>query len=513
MRPSKDLIELIHALSQSEKRYFKVFAAKRRGKDNVYIRLFDAIDAQKVYDEKALREKFNNEPFVRQLHVAKNYLYKVLLKSLAAYHSKISMNAQLQEMLGFIEVLYEKGFYGQCEKLIKKGKQLCRQYEKYLILAQFCEWEGKVLLRKSKFAQMHACSVEQQFCLENAQNILYFKQKAFNMYDKVVKMGVVRNRAQRKELYRLVHDPVLKRNMALQPNELLYYKYSIFSLYASAIGNHRKHFNYTMKIFEIFERNKNFREEFPYHYISSVNNLCNALIYLNKSEEVIPLVQKMREFCTSSLVNKREGASVTGLLLSFDLEIIAYLNTQQFQKIISLTKPVEELLTLHGKKLQESNLLDLIYDMAYGLFLAKDYDRSLTWLLKIIHENRLSTRYDIYEASRILLLVLHYEMKHEALLRNIIKPTLKFLDKKKRLHLPEKIFLRFLDSLLRLKDNSQRTAAFKKLRKEIQAALKNPMEQRVLQYFDIPAWIDSKILNKDLSIILKEKTKNKKDET
>lgn len=510
MKPSEELFELIHALNQTEKRYFKIFAGKNSDADNVYIRLFEAIDRQNSYDEKALREKFRDEPFVKQLHVAKNYLYKVLLRSLAAYHSKTSVNAQVLELLRTVEILFEKGFYKQCLKLINKGKALCAEYEKHILLAQLCEWEAKLHSRRSKFELIRECITRESQALERVQTMLRFKQKAFGLYDQVVKMGVARNRAQRKLLDRTLRDPLLKGGDAALSNEARYYMYSIFSLHASSTGNRKKHYEYTRKILDIFERNKPLREEYPYHYIGSLNNLCNALFYLGRNKEAIAIVKKMRDFCAEANVNKWEDAYTTGLLISYDLEITAHLNTGQFQKIPELIQPVESMLALHGKKLKESYLLDLIYDMAYGLFIVKDYDRSLAWLLRIIHENQLTTRYDIYGASRILHLVLHYELGNETLLRNIIKPTSKFLEKRKRLHLPEKIFLRFLDAHLKLKDAAKRAEAFKKLQKEIQAALKNPMEQRVLQYFDIPAWIESKLQKKDLSIILKQKTQKNK---
>ena len=47
--PSNKLFNLINSLSGSEKRYFKLFVNKNQtGKDNKYILLFDAVDAQKA---------------------------------------------------------------------------------------------------------------------------------------------------------------------------------------------------------------------------------------------------------------------------------------------------------------------------------------------------------------------------------------------------------------------------------------------------------------------------------
>lgn len=74
MVPSTDLFELIKALSGSEKRYLKLYAASIGGKkDSAYLRLFDAVNRMTEYDERLLKQQLKNEAFVKQLSVAKNY--------------------------------------------------------------------------------------------------------------------------------------------------------------------------------------------------------------------------------------------------------------------------------------------------------------------------------------------------------------------------------------------------------------------------------------------------------
>ena len=53
--------------------------------------LFEAIDKQQSYDEKAVISKFSKEQFVKQFPVAKNYLYNLILKALDVYHSGVDL--------------------------------------------------------------------------------------------------------------------------------------------------------------------------------------------------------------------------------------------------------------------------------------------------------------------------------------------------------------------------------------------------------------------------------------
>ena len=67
MTKKGNLFFLIQSLSKSEKRYFKIFCFGQKVDKN-YLKLFDAIDAQEVYDEAAIRRQFAKATFIQQLH-------------------------------------------------------------------------------------------------------------------------------------------------------------------------------------------------------------------------------------------------------------------------------------------------------------------------------------------------------------------------------------------------------------------------------------------------------------
>jgi len=97
--PSNKLFNLVNSLTGSEKRYFKLFVNKNQtGKHNKYILLFDAIDAQEIYDDEALRKiVYSNQPIQsRKFSELKNYLYELILKSLQGYDEKTSVEYKLK---------------------------------------------------------------------------------------------------------------------------------------------------------------------------------------------------------------------------------------------------------------------------------------------------------------------------------------------------------------------------------------------------------------------------------
>src|SRR5947207_13840207 len=115
---SDSLHKLIKSLTPSEKRSFKIFSSRHTSADeNQYVKLFDAIDAHHVYDESLILKKFGT----KQFSIVKARLYDSILRSLDAYHSNSSIDAQLKRDLHSEEIVYNKSLYDQSYKLLESA--------------------------------------------------------------------------------------------------------------------------------------------------------------------------------------------------------------------------------------------------------------------------------------------------------------------------------------------------------------------------------------------------------
>ena len=123
-----------------EKRYFKVFASTQKREKN-YMKLFESIDRQEDYNEKEILQHFAKEKFVNNFSVAKAYLYNLILRSLQVYHTNISADLKLSNLLQQTKILYEKALYPQCIKLLTKAKKIAYKYEKHLQILEIHQWE------------------------------------------------------------------------------------------------------------------------------------------------------------------------------------------------------------------------------------------------------------------------------------------------------------------------------------------------------------------------------------
>jgi hypothetical protein len=114
LKGSDELFRLIHSLSAEEKGYFKKFTMRHTSHGNNYLLLFDAISRQKSFDERVLKERFNNYT------VMKVYLKDMITDCLLLYYRNTHAHIHLLNQLQKIHLLIIKGFNEEAIKLLEK---------------------------------------------------------------------------------------------------------------------------------------------------------------------------------------------------------------------------------------------------------------------------------------------------------------------------------------------------------------------------------------------------------
>ena len=147
MKPSNELFDLIQSLTKSEKRFFKLHSALQSGEKN-YLRIFDAVDKQKAYDEEAIKKQFAKETFIRHFPSEKNHLYKLVLKALRAYHAESSVTGVLKQHINNIEILFSKALYAEATKILHRAKKVAADHERFYYWFELLSWE-KMLIEEA----------------------------------------------------------------------------------------------------------------------------------------------------------------------------------------------------------------------------------------------------------------------------------------------------------------------------------------------------------------------------
>jgi hypothetical protein len=495
MIPSTDLFKLIKSLTKSEKRYFKMFAnfSGDRKQNNSTI-LFDAIDEQEVYNEDELKERFKDETFTKQFAVAKNYLQQTIIRSLTAYHNDSSASLQLLEMLKAVEVLYDKGHFGYCRKIINRAKELCESHEKAVHLDRFLEWESRILMRQSAFGEVGKIIDAQMENINNYSLTLDYKDKAFKMYSVTASIGV----ATKEDEFELLNLKLSEINLK-EPVDTAgkYYRHSIYNLYNCAIDNREKVLEYAKNIISLLESKPFFLKENPAAYISALNNYCSGLLRHGETEEALATIKKMRSLTANVEFENKQVEIAPLYALSYDVELSIYIVSGKIEHALALDEVIKDFLSNFENDIQRNTQFEICFNMALANFYVKNYDHALQWLYKIMNNYDLEFREDLYLASRLLVLIIHYEMNNIVLLYNLISSTHRYLKNKKMLHGIEHALLHFLKSTA-ITDDQKVIEKLLELKKLIEEDETSNSQSKILHNIDLLAWINAKFTNKQM---------------
>jgi hypothetical protein len=127
------------------------------------------------------------------------------------------------------------------------------------------------------------------------------------------------------------------------------------------------------------------------------------------------------------------------------------------------------------------------FQFASIYFLAKYFSKSLKWINEIINTNFGSIRLDIQKYTRILNLIVHFELGNISLLQYATDSSKRFLKKNKIVFQAEELLLQLFSKIVHL-DNEKYSATFKTSLVEWQA-LDQGKRAQIEDYVDVSGWL------------------------
>ncbi|MGB1284269.1 MAG: hypothetical protein ACPG44_07370, partial [Polaribacter sp.] len=129
----------------------------------------------------------------------------------------------------------------------------------------------------------------------------------------------------------------------------------------------------------------------------------------------------------------------------------------------------------------------------------------IKYLEKIIQSKNLGSAEDLQCFARVLNLIAHYECGLDYDFERQFLDTYKFLLKMENLQEVQKEFITSIKALSDVYPH-QIKKEFKKIHTRLKKFENHPYEKRAFLYLDILSWLESKIENKPIAFIIKEKS-------
>ena len=482
----ESLFVLIDSLSKSEKRYFRLFCTRETSGSN-YLKLFDAIERQSHYDERAIKELFKNETFSKQLHVTKNYLRKLILKSLRNFHAGISKDAELKDILRNIEILYNKELFLHCESQLAVAERLAIKYELLTGLLEIDNWKRKLeqIRHPGNYLSLNKVLEKQEATLKKLSNNLEYWQIAVNY-----SAGIFQDQNLNNSDHALFNSP--EKPLSLEA-QVLYYNTTY--LYHLQNNNSEKAENELKTLIKLLENSPDRLNEEPGLYVSSINNLVSFFVFKRKYEDAILLIQKAKMIYKGWKVTSENRTLLKQIVRTYNIELEIYRNTKDFEDQMSFIESTEGFVSKNLHKIPKEYIASFQFQLASIHFMRNDLKKSLQWINQFLNFRFKGVRPDLKKQVLLLNLMVHLEQKNLMVLGYYVNSTRRYMNKLKELQPYEEILLKFFIRigkvpLLEYKD------AFLHLKDQLYPNNSAPLiPQEVIGYIDYMAWIKRQLGN------------------
>lgn len=503
---NEPVFELIKSMSKSEKRNFKLFATRLQGnQDAKFLALFDAIDGMDTFDEDKVLKKAPVKKV--QLSNMKAHLYKQILISLRLMNVQHYPDLQLREQVDFAKILYNKGLYRQSLKILDKAKQMAVQLMQNTIALEIVEFEKMIesqYITRSISNRADILTSEAIGLNNSIQTANEFSNLALQLYGLYLKVGYARNSKDVAYVQTFFEHNLPK----YDPDKLGFsekmYLYQAYVWYYSIIQDFVSCYRYAQRWVDLFKEHPQMKQGMVSFYIKAYNYLLESLFYLryySKFWEVLTDFQKEIE-AENEIFDDNSEMLAQSCILTHKVNL--HYMEGSFTKGLSIIPELKTFLSHHTERIDEHHVLVFYYKIACLYFGSGDNKNAIVYLNKIISTRDSDVRSDIQCFARILNLIANYEAGNDANLEYQIKSVYRFLVKMDDLHKVQTEIINFLKNLGNIYATDIKRE-FKRLHDRLVPYENHPYEKRPFLYLDIISWLESKMYNKPVQEIIRDK--------
>lgn len=508
-----NLFELVKSMSKNEKRHFKLFySTYSKGEKSNYVKLFDAIDRLRNYDNDKLLKLLNDKKIAGRLAVEKSFLYRLILGSLRHYYAEKSVDSILKNSLLEAKILFNRRLFKQCEKILIRSEKIAIENEKYETLIEIARFYFGLYHRKYHFTDNRTLDTiyERLDSTVNMLNNLIKYKRLQDSYFQISKRShhFARKRNEAREMRKIISHPLLKDKKSALSDSAKRIFYMLHAKYELSKRNYKEAGSYFLQQVMLSKIKAEKGVVDPNEHIGDKYNYLVTLLMFEKDVAVV----KKGLFDFRSLSEKYSKMGIEReirRLITYDsyfLELGYYTQNGLFEEAKSVSEAFE-IKIIKEKDFCINPIESGWFYLGVLYFGLQDYVKSLHYFNMILNDPLSEEREDIACAAKIMILIVYYETENTDLMHYAVRSTYRYLMKRERVHPTEKILIDFIrkkmDKIFSKKDLTSELLIVEK--KLIATFRKYPAEESFIKYFDIISWLRSKIENKSFAEIVRQR--------
>lgn len=263
------------------------------------------------------------------------------------------------------------------------------------------------------------------------------------------------------------------------------------------------YYRYCQKWVDAFEENPAMIETETPMYAKGMHNLMSAHFDLMNYDKLAACIKRFKKFARTSLVQQNDNNRIVIYVYLYTAVINLHFLEGTFTKGLSMVPFLEEMLVKYEKYLDRHRVMVFYYKIACLYFGSGNNEKAIEYLNRIINQKD-DLRIDLQCYSRLLHLIAHYELGNFDLLEYLIKSVYRYMLKMENISKVELAMLQFLKESFKFNTRSIKPQ-FEKLLRQLEKYQNKRLEARAFAYLDVVSWLESKIYDKNVQDVIREK--------
>jgi hypothetical protein len=380
------------------------------------------------------------------------------------------------------------------------------------IMLKVLEWESKMLAveffvgkDEADIDRISDDYYERLGMLQNEREYHDLQLKIFNNYYKV---GIERKNENYKTNEQIVNQFALKqRDRALTPRSRAIYL-NIHAQYNKVNGNWVKAYEFRSELKELLQNREKLEQVDYLNIFTATSNLIPIALKLKKYDEVDSLIVelKMLEDEKSFKFTKEMEVRLLIQTAISELALCVHLGSRE-EGLAVVDRVVENLdeIILKGRPFP---VLHLYYNVSYFYTSIGAFSPALRWLNKIINDTAIKSIEDLHASTRLLTMILQFELGRSELLEYLARSTNRYLNKLEGIYEFENLMLKFMKKHSRTSLEGEMQEHLVKLKNDLDGVDYEPGERNALSTLDLSTWVQSKIENRPMCEVMQARNPN-----
>lgn len=501
------LFRLIESLTKAEKRNFRLYAKKIQGEGDVkFLQLFDLLEKQKEFDEEAVLKKLQGNK--TQFSNIKRHLYQHILTSLRLMEIYKSEEIQVREWIDYASILYGRGLYIHSLKLLSKSKALAEKINHDILLLEIVEFEKRIESRhitRSSTERMEGLTAEAERHSLTSQNNAILSNLKLILQREFINIGHVKNEEGRQKLDMYMAKIKVDETAPQLSFFEKVYLYQVYFWYYYLLLDYDKCKEYAVKWVAEYDREPKMIDMDVDIYMIGLHHLLSTTFFLRDYPLFSSTLEQLERFRKESYRQFNSNSRIMSFLFVHQGRFNQCFLSGDFQEgVVKVIPHTLNRLAKFENKLDPHKVLVMYFKIAWMYMGAGKQDQAIDYLNRILNHSERALREDIQAYASLLFIMAHFDLKNYDLLEYLITNTSRFINRMRDPSQLQKVSIRFFRQLVTTPpaDYPKRMLKF---REQLAALKTDPYEKRSFVFLDVESWVESKIQQKTLQQVVKER--------